>query len=138
MEDDLSIFIQTAGTTVVALMASTAFSSAKSAVLGLWARLRPGEMATIAADLEATRATLIQGASDALTVQNLAHAWQQRLAPLLSVESDAAALRRALAAVSTDDPVQERLLARTIRMTAKANHGTNFQAGRDQYNVVGH
>ncbi len=117
----------------MALLASAAFSGAKRAVLELWARLRPEEVTSIAAELEATRTTLTQGAQDDQAVQDLAQAWQRRLAPLLSAESDAAALRRALAAA---DAPQEQGPATGVRMTAEAHHGNNFQAGRDQY-VIG-
>ncbi|WP_328582651.1 hypothetical protein [Streptomyces sp. NBC_00370] len=137
MEDDLSVFVQTAGSTVVALMASAAFNGAKGAVLALWARLRPGEVTAIAAELEATRTTLTRGAPDVLIAHDLACAWQQRLAPLLSVESDAAALRRALVTVGADATSRESQPVNGIRMTAEAHDGNNFQAGRDQYNVVG-
>ncbi|GAA1199653.1 hypothetical protein GCM10009654_65250 [Streptomyces hebeiensis] len=139
MDDELTIFTQTAGTTLVALMATDAFQRAKQAVVELWHRVRPADTAAVSDQMEATRAALMQARTqgDTEREEELATWWQDRLAVLFAADPCAIdTLHRALTEVVPDVASHEHTRIGSIRITAKARDRARvFQAGRDQHIV---
>lgn len=139
MDDELTIFAQTAGTTLVALMATDAFQRAKQAVVELWRRVRPPETAAVGDQMEATRAALMQARTqgDEERERELAAWWQERLATLFAADPCAiGTLHQVLTEVVPDRPDRDRTRIGSVRITAKArDRARDFQAGRDQHIV---
>jgi hypothetical protein len=137
MDSELTIFAQTAGVTLAALMTTDAFQNSKRAVLELWRRVRPVETAEVDEQLEATRTALMRAQAEGNEEQEreLATWWQERLALLFAADPTTIDdLRQALAEASHDEPSRDRTHGGSIRMTANAKgHGRVFQAGRDQH-----
>ncbi|MGV9424456.1 hypothetical protein ACWDO7_09250 [Streptomyces sp. NPDC003656] len=139
MADELAAFAQTAGTTLVALMATDAFHRAKQAVIELWHRVRPAETAAVSDQLEATRAALMQARAqgDEEREGELAARWQERLALLFAADPRAiGTLQQAFVEVIPDGAAHDQTRIGSIRITAKARDRARiFQAGRDQHIV---
>ncbi|MFI6244856.1 hypothetical protein [Streptomyces sp. NPDC051016] len=110
MDPQLVWFAQTAGTTVVALMATEAWSATRDRVVALWRRFRP-------ADAE----------------DRLAGEWQGRMMLLLATAPSAApALERALREARESLPPGEQSSIGLVRFSAHASGNSHvYQAGRD-------
>ncbi|WP_327675156.1 hypothetical protein [Kitasatospora sp. NBC_00458] len=138
MTEDPTLFAQTAGTTLVALLTTGAFQHAKQAVLDLWHRMSPDEAAAVDHQLEATRTALMRAEEegDEDRERELAGWWQERLTLLFATDpSTIGTLHRALTQAA---PESSRTRTGGIRLTARANGNAHvFQAGRDQH-IIGH
>lgn len=83
---------QSAGTTVVALMATDAWERTKTGLVELWHRARPGETGTLPEELEAARSLVLRaGQLDDQTLPEIvAQSWGDRLAALATGRPDVA------------------------------------------------
>jgi hypothetical protein len=139
MDDELTIFAQTAGTTLVALMATDAYQRYKQVVVELWRRVRPAETTEVSDQVEETHAALMQARTqgDEERERELAAWWQERLAILFAVDPCAiGTLHQALTESAPNGADHDRNRIGSIRITAKARDDARvFQAGRDQHIV---
>lgn len=136
MEPEIVDLARTAGTTLVTLMATDTWQSARSGLTALWRRVLPARADDLAGDLDAAREELIAArrAGDEEAERELRAEWSGRVRRLLVQQPDVAdELRRVLADL---EPARERedLRVRTeIRLRAEARgSGRVYQAGRDQ------
>ncbi|MEW1680206.1 hypothetical protein [Streptomyces sp. T12] len=135
MDPEIAALAGTAGTTVVTLMVTNAWESARDGMVALWHRFQPARAESIAEELEAGRADLLlaREAGDAESEAELTAEWQGRLRRFLLARPEAAEeLRRVL------DELNPRLPGDTgpeqIRMEARASGSARiYQAGRDQH-----
>ncbi|MEV6005205.1 hypothetical protein AB0M29_00195 [Streptomyces sp. NPDC051976] len=134
MDPELASLTQSAGTTVVTLMATEAWQAARDGVLELWRRVQPGRAEAAAAQLDASREdALAAGVSeDQQTLSELRTQWAGLFRRLLVAHPEAAAELRALLdelQPPGDDP-QPRP---TVQHATASGHARIYQAGRDQH-----
>ncbi|MFJ8998499.1 hypothetical protein ACIRG8_09150 [Streptomyces sp. NPDC102359] len=135
MDPEIAALAGTAGTTVVTLMVTNAWESARDGMVALWHRFQPARAESIGEELEAGRADLLlaRQADDADAEAELTVEWQGRLRRFLLARPEAAdELRRILDELTPQlpgDTAPER-----IRMEARASGSARiYQAGRDQH-----
>ncbi|MFG2963330.1 hypothetical protein ACGFZS_08580 [Streptomyces sp. NPDC048288] len=134
MDPQLVWFAQTAGTTVVALMATEAWGATRDRVVALWRRFRPADAEDIEAALDETREQVVlarEGEDEA--EDRLAGEWQGRMMLLLATAPSAApALERALREARESLPPGEQSSIGLVRFSAHASGNSHvYQAGRD-------
>ncbi|SFM73263.1 hypothetical protein SAMN04487980_1004391 [Streptomyces sp. cf124] len=132
MEPELALLAQSAGTTVVALMATDAWHRVRDGITQLWRRTQPERAEIVAAELEAGREDVLAAAAaeDEETLDALRLQWQGLVLRLLVARPGAVEeLRALLDRLDPGDPA-----ARQITQHATASgHGRVYQAGRDQH-----
>ncbi|MFH8368911.1 hypothetical protein [Streptomyces sp. NPDC018031] len=137
MDPQLADLARSAGTTVVALMATQAWESARDGVLSLWRRFQPERADGVGDELEAGRADLLlaREAGDEESEAELAAEWQGRLRRLLVARPEVAdELRRLLDELTPRLPEDARPAVGEIHLRAEASgNGRVYQAGRDQH-----
>lgn len=132
MEPEVALLAQSAGTTVVALMATDAWQHLRDGITRLWRRAQPERADTVAAELEAGREDVLAAvaADDRQTLDELRLQWQGAVRRLLVAHPSAVQELRAL--LDHLDP--EGSAARQITQHATASgEGRVYQAGRDQH-----
>jgi len=132
---DLNTLADTAATTVVKLLATTAWEQAKNAVTELWHRKHPERAETVEAELGDARAELVEArqADGEQVEQDLIVEWRTRLRRLAAQDPGAVDDLRYLvaqlhSALSEAEP--ERNPAITMQATTFDKSRVN-QAGRD-------
>ncbi|OSP44265.1 MULTISPECIES: hypothetical protein [unclassified Streptomyces] len=135
MDPEIAALAGTAGTTVVTLMVTNAWESARDGMVALWRRFQPARAEGIGEELEAGRADLLlaRRAGDTESEAELTAEWQGRVRRFLLAQPEAAdELRRVLDELKPsvpEDPGPER-----IRQQARASGSARiYQAGRDQH-----
>ncbi|WP_060887459.1 hypothetical protein [Streptomyces caniscabiei] len=132
MEPELALLAQSAGTTVVALMATDAWHRVRDGITQLWRRTQPERAEIVAAELEAGREDVLSAAAadDEETLDALRLQWQGMMLRLLVARPAAVEeLRALLDQLDPGDPA-----ARQITQHATASgQGRVYQAGRDQH-----
>ncbi|MFD3796776.1 hypothetical protein ACFVAM_03350 [Streptomyces californicus] len=128
MDPELTTLAQSAGVTLVGLMATDAWERARDGVVALWQRARPERADAVAAELTHARDDL---AADSGVGEELAAEWQGRIRRLLTERPEVAADLRAL----LDELAPgERTVAPTVAQRATASGSARvYQAGRDQH-----
>ncbi|MDP9950259.1 MULTISPECIES: hypothetical protein [Streptomyces] len=128
MDPELTTLAQSAGVTLVGLMATDAWERARDGVVTLWQRARPERADAVAAELTHTRDDLT---ADSGVGEELAAEWQGRIRRLLTERPEVAADLRAL----LDELAPgERAVAPTVAQRATASGSARvYQAGRDQH-----
>jgi hypothetical protein len=132
---EIADLARTAGTTMVALMATQTWESAREGVVALWRRFQPDRAEAVGGELEATREDLLvaQRSGDTETEAELTAEWQARVRRLLVARPEVAdELRRILAELSPALPEERPATAIRLRAEASGN-GRVYQAGRDQH-----
>lgn len=132
MDAEVALLAQSAGTTLVALMATDAWHRARDGITQLWRRTQPERAETVAAELEAGREDVLAAAAadDQQTLEELRLQWQGAVRRLLVARPDAVAELRAL--LDQLDP--DGSVARQITQHATASGQARvYQAGRDQH-----
>ena len=132
MDAEVALLAQSAGTTLVALMATDAWHRARDGITQLWRRTQPERDESVAAELEAGREDVLAAAAadDQQTLEELRLQWQGAVRRLLVARPDAVAERRAL--LDQLDP--DGSVARQITQHATASGQARvYQAGRDQH-----
>ncbi|EFL26113.1 conserved hypothetical protein [Streptomyces himastatinicus ATCC 53653] len=137
MDPQIADLARTAGTTMVTLMATSAWESARDGMVGLWRRFQPARADGIAEEYEAGRADLLlaREAGDEDSESELAAEWQGRVRRLLLAQPEVAdELRRILDELSPALPESPPHSVGEIHMKAEASgSGRVYQAGRDQH-----
>jgi hypothetical protein len=138
MDQDVAELASAAAVTMVKLLVTDGWETAKNALLSLWRRARPDHADLVEADLVQVHADLLatgQHETEPLR-QAIAAEWQGRLARLLAGDPALVTELRRLVedqlrpALAAQDPEG----ARTVTMHARAEGGGSvFQAGRDQH-----
>ncbi|WP_103510508.1 hypothetical protein [Streptomyces sp. SM13] len=125
MNAELVALAQSAGTTLVGLMATDAWERTRDGIVALWQRARPERADAVAAELGNTREDL---AAD--TEGELAAEWQGRIRRLLIDQPQVAEeLQRLLDELS---PSTSPTAAASVTQHASATgHSRVYQAGRD-------
>ncbi|MER7485962.1 hypothetical protein ABTY20_08660 [Streptomyces sp. NPDC126497] len=135
MDPEIAALAGTAGTTVVALMATNAWEAARDGMVALWRRFQPARAEGIGEELEAGRADLLlaRRAGDTGSEAGLTAEWQGRVRRFLLAQPEAAdELRRILDELSPSVP--EDPGPGQIRLQARASGSARiYQAGRDQH-----
>ncbi|MFE8950968.1 hypothetical protein [Streptomyces althioticus] len=135
MDPEIAALAGTAGTTVVTLMVTNAWESARDGMVALWRRFQPARAESIGEELEAGRADLLlaRQAGDADSEAELTVEWQGRLRRFLLARPEAAEeLRRVLDELTPQLPGDT--APEQIRMEARASGSVRiYQAGRDQH-----
>ncbi|WBO62699.1 hypothetical protein [Streptomyces camelliae] len=134
---DPEMLAQTAGTTVVALMATDAWQRTREGVVALWRRVRPVQADEIGTALEETREEILvaRREGDTAGAEDLERDWRRRLRRLLAADpSVAQELEEVLAQARASLPEDRRPLVPTVQLHAHASgHARVYQAGRDQH-----
>jgi hypothetical protein len=131
MDAELTELTAVAATTVVKLLATAAWKQAGSALGRLWARVHPERVETVQAELEDSRAEVLDG--DEQVEQALVGEWQGRLRRLLATDPGLAdELREVVAQWQAVLGEPDSRPGGSITMNATASgHGRVNQAGRD-------
>ncbi|MFS8201662.1 hypothetical protein ACLVWQ_23575 [Streptomyces sp. CWNU-52B] len=132
MDPEVTSLAQSAGTTLVTLMAADAWQHTRDGFTQLWRRMQPERAATVAAELEAGREDVLAAvaAHDQETLDELRLQWQGFVRRLVVARPAAAEeLRRLL-----DELDPEGSTARQVTQRATASGRARiYQAGRDQH-----
>ncbi|HCA86155.1 MAG TPA: hypothetical protein DEQ61_12020 [Streptomyces sp.] len=132
MDAEVALLAQSAGTTLVALMATDAWHRVRDGITQLWRRTQPERAETVAAELEAGREDVLAAAAadDQETLDELRLQWQGMVRRLLVARPAAVEELRAL--LDQLDP--DGSAARQITQHATASGQARvYQAGRDQH-----
>ncbi|SMF86307.1 hypothetical protein [Streptomyces sp. Amel2xC10] len=134
---DPETLAQTAGTTVVALMATDAWQRTRDGVVALWRRVRPAQADEVGTALEETREEilLVLREGDSAGAEDLEWDWRRRLRRLLAADPSAAQeLEEVLAEARASLPEAEQPPVPSVQLTAHASGSARiYQAGRDQH-----
>jgi hypothetical protein len=135
MGPEMADLARTAGTTMVALMATQTWESAREGVVALWRRFQPARAEAVAGELEATREDLLlaRESGDTDTEAELTAEWQARVRRLLLARPEVAEeLRRILTELHPERPAPAPSVK--VRLQAEASGTARvYQAGRDQH-----
>ena len=129
-----------AGTQVVALLATDAWEATKAAVGSVWRRVHPERAELVEAELVEARAEVVaaRAAGDMQGEQALAGEWQGRLRRLFAADAEVATeLLRALDKLAGQLPEAERVKIGKIGMSATAtSHGRTYQVGQGSQHIT--
>jgi hypothetical protein len=133
VDPELASLTQSAGTTVVALMATEAWQAARDHVMDLWRRVQPGRAEATAAQLDASHedALTAGAADDQQTLGELRAQWQALFRRLLVAHPEAASELRAL--LDELQPSGTPKPPVTAQHATASGHARIYQAGRDQH-----
>ncbi|MFE9664477.1 hypothetical protein [Streptomyces sp. NPDC005955] len=125
MDPELTALAQSAGLTLVTLLATDAWEHTRDGVVALWRRARPERADAVAAELDGTRAdlTTAPGAED-----ELAATWQARIRRLLLDRPEVAVELRSMLDALVPGPATAPALSQ--RATASGDSRI-YQAGHD-------
>jgi hypothetical protein len=137
---ELTALAVSAGTQVVALLATDAWEATKAAVASVWRRVHPERAELVEAELVEARAEVVaaRAAGDTQGEQALAGEWQGRLRRLFAADAEAATeLLRALGELARQLPETERVQIGTIGMSATATgQGRTYQVGQGSQHIT--
>lgn len=137
MDSALVDLARSAGTAVVALMATDAWERTRDGAVALWRRGNPARADGVADELDATRDDLLAArqTGDDQTEDELREEWTGRVRRLLREEPAVAdELRHLLAELEPLLPEAQVVAPTQTHMTAEATgNGRVYQAGRDQH-----
>lgn len=135
MDPEIAALAGTAGTTVVTLMVTSAWESARDGLVALWRRVQPARAESVGEELEAGREELLlaRQAGDDEAEAGLAAEWQGRVRRLLLARPEVAdELRALLDELASALPAEPQ--ASHIHLRAHATGSARiYQAGRDQH-----
>lgn len=130
MDPELTSFTQTAGTTLVTLMATDAWQHTRDGLTRLWQRLQPDRAHIVSDELDASREEVLRArsAADQEMLSELCLQWQGYLRRLLLAQPEAVEdLRRLL------DDVDSEAAARITQHGSASGRARVYQAGRDMH-----
>jgi hypothetical protein len=137
MDPQVLELARTAGTTVVALMATDVWQRTREGVVALWRRVHPAQADEVGSELEQLRAEVLAAREegDAFSEQALAGEWQGRLRRLLTAEPGIGReLLRVLEECRALLPFGQEVPPPVVHMRAEVSgNGRVYQAGRDQH-----
>ncbi|MFG2859883.1 hypothetical protein [Streptomyces sioyaensis] len=130
MDPELTSFTQTAGTTLVTLMATDAWQHTRDGLTRLWQRLQPDRAHIVSDELDASREEVLRARSvaDHEMLSELCLQWQGYIRRLLLAQPEAVEdLRRLL------DDVDSEAAARITQHGSASGRARVYQAGRDMH-----
>ncbi|MFJ4790682.1 hypothetical protein [Streptomyces sp. NPDC088794] len=132
MDAEVASLAQSAGTTLVTLMATDAWHRVRDGITQLWRRAQPERAETVAAELEAGRedAVAAVAAGDQETLDELRLQWQGLVRRLLVARPAAVEELRALLDQLDPDGTAARQISQHATASGQARV---YQAGRDQH-----
>ncbi|MGC5000047.1 hypothetical protein [Streptomyces sp. DT195] len=133
MDLEISSLAQSGGATLVTLMATDAWQTAREGFVQLWRRMQPQRAEAVAAELDVGYAEVLAAAvaDDQEVLSEVRAEWQGRLRRLLVAQPEAAAeLRRLLDEI---DPSASAVDAAVTQRATASGHARIYQAGRDQH-----
>jgi hypothetical protein len=137
---ELTALAVSAGTQVVALLATDAWEATKAAVGSVWRRVHPERAELVEAELADARTEIVaaRAAGDTSSEEALAGEWQGRLRRLFAADEAAATeLLQALNELASQLPEAERVQIGNISMTATAtSHGRTYQVGQGTQHIT--
>lgn len=145
VDAELVALANTAGTTIVTLLATDAWEKAKYAIGALWRGELPDRTEAVEAELADARSKLVAArtardeAREHVLVGELAAEWQGRLRRLLTARPEVAAqLRRLLDEELTPAlPPAGQMSTGNVEMRAKASgHGRVYQVGQGSQHIT--
>ncbi|MFF0571998.1 hypothetical protein ACFYT7_30780 [Streptomyces sp. NPDC004041] len=128
MNPELAALAQSAGATLVGLMATDAWERTRDGIVTLWQRARPERADAVAVELTSTREDL---ASDSSAEGELAAEWQGRIRRLLTERPQVAEELREL--LDELAPGALTAAAPVVQRASADGHSRIYQAGRDQH-----
>ena len=133
MDPELTSLTQSAGATVVTLMATEAWQAARQRVLELWHRVQPGRAEAAAAALDTSREDAVEARAtdDQQTLDELQAQWQGLFRRLLVSHPEAASPLRAL--LDELQPPSGPNPPHIAQQATASGHARVYQAGRDQH-----
>ena len=133
MDPEVALLAQSAGTTLVALMATDAWHHARDGITQLWRRTQPERAETVVAELEASREDGLAAvaADDQATLDELRLQWQGLVRRLLVARPAAVEELRAL--LDQLDPGGSADARQITQHATASGQARVFQAGRDQH-----
>lgn len=140
MDTEAAALLTTAGTTVVALMATDAWKQTRDGLVRLWRRFRPEHAEAIGRELTASRAVVASALArgDAEPETPLGRLWAQELRELLADPHAARELRALLLACKQAAPGNDGSPSRSQRTEARAEgHARSYAAGHDMTIIEG-
>jgi hypothetical protein len=132
VDPEVTALAQSAGTTLVTLMATDAWQRVRDGLTQLWRRTQPERAETVAAELEAGREDVLAAmvANDQETLSELRLRWQWLVRRLIVARPAAAGELRALLAELDPDGSAARSVTQHATASGQARV---YQAGRDQH-----
>ena len=130
MDPEIAALAGTAGTTLVTLLTTEAWESARDRFVALWRRARPDRADSVAAEVEATRGDLLaaRDAGDEEAAVELGAEWQGRVRRLLAARPDVAGELREI----LDELTPHGQPGPAVHQQASASGSSRvYQAGRD-------
>ncbi|GLY85997.1 hypothetical protein [Actinoallomurus iriomotensis] len=134
MDAELTSLAQSAGTTLVTLMATAGWERARDSVVRLWHRIQPDRAEAVAVELDSSNADALAaaGSDGEETLSELRAQWQGRMRRLLIAHPEAAdALRSVLDEIGP--PEQDASAASVVQHAVVSGDSRVYQAGRDQH-----
>ncbi|WP_432865581.1 hypothetical protein [Microbispora rosea] len=141
LDAELLALANTAGTTVVGLLATDAWDQAKSAVGSLWRRVRPEHAEVVEAELVEARNEVVsaRAAGDDSVERELVTEWQLKLRRLLAAEPTIATeLHRLLQdELAPALPQGGQVWSGSVTMSGTASgHGKVYQLGQGNLTIT--
>ncbi|MFJ7147562.1 hypothetical protein ACIQVT_05070 [Streptomyces sp. NPDC100445] len=132
MDPEVTVLAQSAGTTLVTLMATDAWQRTRDGLTQLWHRMQPERAETVAAQWEAGREDVLAAlaANDQETLNELRAQWQGLVRRLIVARPAATGELRALLAELDPDGSAGRSVTQHATASGQARV---YQAGRDQH-----
>ncbi len=129
----MTLLAQSAGTTLVALMATDAWHRARDGITQLWRRTQPERAETVAAELAAGREDVLAAtaADDRETLDELRLQWQGMVRRLLVARPAAVEELRVL--LDQLDPGGSAAARQISQHATASGQARVYQAGRDQH-----
>ncbi|MET7325052.1 hypothetical protein [Streptomyces sp. NPDC005549] len=134
MDPEIAALAGTAGTTVVTLMVTNAWESARDGMVALWRRFQPARAEGVGEELDAGREELLlaRQAGDDEAEAGLTAEWQGRVRRLLLARPEVADELRGL--LDELAPSMPEAAAGSVHLRARASGSARiYQAGRDQH-----
>ncbi|MEV5012064.1 hypothetical protein [Streptomyces sp. NPDC055692] len=141
MDAELLALANTAGTTLVTLLATDSWTRAKSAVGALWRRARPEAAEVVVAELVDARDELLaaQAAGDAAVAEELSGDWQRKMRRLLAADPSLASELRRLLNEELTPALKATGQTWSGAVTMKSNvsdNGRNYQVGQGTLHIT--
>lgn len=133
VDPEVTSLVQSAGTTLVTLMATDAWHRTRDGMTQLWRRMQPHRAEAVAAELEADREDALAAiaADDLETLNELRLRWQGLVRRLIVAQPAAARELRNL--LDQLDPRGNASAPPVTQHATASGHARVYQAGRDQH-----
>ena len=134
MDSEITSLTQGAGATLVTLMATDVWQSARGRITELWRRVQPQRAGAVSAELDTCRDDVLTAVAsdDEATLAELRTEWQGRFRRLLTAHPEVTDELRALLA-ELGPPSDPATASVTVQHATASGRARVYQAGRDQH-----